>query len=137
MTDYGYQNEPTTTIAQITTTESSLPTTVATCQDAIDLARQVGWPEDELDTLGVVMLRESNCTPTAFNANDPHGGSYSLTQINGFWCEPNSAWPLGWLQVQDIGLTHCADLFIPEVNLRAALAIWQNSGWNPWAATAP
>lgn len=126
-----------TTIPQTTVTETSLPTTIANCQDAINLARQVGWPEEELDTLGVVMLRESNCTPTAFNADDPHGGSYSLTQINGYWCEPNSAWPMGWLQVQNIGLTHCADLFIPEVNLRAALAIWRNSGWNPWVATAP
>ena len=128
---------PTTTVGQITVTQSSLPTTIATCDDAVNLARQVGWPEDELDTLAVVMLRESRCTPTAHNVNDPHGGSYSLTQINGFWCEPNSAWPMGWLQVQDVGVTHCADLFIPEVNLRAALAIWHNSGWGPWAATAP
>jgi len=122
---------------QVTITQTSLPTTIATCEDAINLARQVGWPEDQLDTLAVVMLRESRCTPTAHNADDPHGGSYSLTQINGFWCEPNSAWPLGWLQVQDVGVTHCADLFIPEVNLRAALAIYNNSGWGPWAATAP
>ena len=126
-----------TTVEQTTVTKTSLPTTIATCDDAVNLARQVGWPKEELDTLAVVMLRESNCIPTAHNADDPHGGSYSLTQINGFWCEPNGAWPMGWLQVQDIGLTHCADLFIPEVNLRAALAIWENSGWGPWAATAP
>lgn len=128
---------PTTTVGQTTVTETSLPTTIANCDDAVKLARQVGWPEDELDTLAVVMLRESRCTPTAFNADDPNGGSYSLTQINGFWCQPNSAWPMGWLQVQDVGITHCADLFIPEANLRAALAIWHNSGWGPWAATAP
>lgn len=128
---------PTTTVGQITVTQSSLPTTIATCDDAVNLARQVGWPEDELDTLAVVMLRESRCTPTAHNVDDPNGGSYGLTQINGFWCQPNSAWPMGWLQVQDVGVSECGELYIPEANLRAALAIWHNSGWGPWAATAP
>jgi hypothetical protein len=128
---------PTTTVEQITVTQSSLPTTIATCDDAVNLARQVGWPEDQLDTLAVVMLRESNCIPTAHNANDPHGGSYGLTQINGFWCLPNASWPMGWLQVQGVGVTDCSELFIPEANLRAALAIYNNSGWGPWAATAP
>jgi hypothetical protein len=114
-----------------------LPTTIATCDDAVSLARQVGWPEDQLDTLAVVMLRESRCTSTAHNVNDPHGGSYGLTQINGFWCLPNASWPMGWLQVQGVGVTDCSELFIPEANLRAALAIYNNSGWGPWAATAP
>jgi hypothetical protein len=125
------------TVEQTTVTETSLPTTIANCDDAVNLARQVGWPEEELDTLAVVMLRESNCTPTAHNLDDPMGGSYGLTQINGFWCLPNSAWPMGWLQVQDIGVSECGELFIPEANLRAALAIWHNSGWGPWTATAP
>lgn len=121
----------TTTMPQRTTTETRPPATVATCQDALDLAAQVGWPEDELDTLGVVLLRESNCTPSAHNTQDPNGGSYGLTQINGFWCVPNTYWPIGWLQAQHI-IDQCSDLFIPENNLRAALAIWENSGWAPW-----
>jgi hypothetical protein len=128
---------PPTSVEQITVTETSLPTTIATCDDAVNLARQVGWPEDQLDTLAVVMLRESRCTPTAHNIDDPMGGSYGLTQINGFWCLPNASWPMGWLQVQGVGLTDCSELFIPEANLRAALAIYNNSGWGPWAATAP
>lgn len=128
---------PTTTVEQTTVTETSLPTTIATCDDAVNLARQVGWPEDQLDTLAVVMLRESNCTPTAHNIDDPHGGSYGLTQINGFWCVPNASWPMGWLQVQDVGVTDCSELYIPEANLRAALAIYNNSGWGPWATTKP
>ena len=127
---------PTTTVGQTTVTETSLPTTIATCDDAVNLARQVGWPDDELDTLAVVMLRESRCTPTAHNVDDPNGGSYGLTQINGFWCLPNTHWPIGWLQAQGI-LTECGELYIPEANLRAALAIWHNSGWGPWATTAP
>lgn len=124
--------EPTTaTSPQITSTETRTVTTVSNCQDALDLARQIGWPEEELDTLGVVLLRESNCQPTAFNATDPMGGSYGLTQTNGYWCLPNIYWPTGWLQAQGI-IDQCADLFIPENNLRAALAIWKNSGWAPW-----
>ena len=128
---------PTITVGQTTVTETSLPTTIANCDDAVNLARQVGWPEDQLDTLAVVMLRESNCTPTAHNVDDPMGGSYGLTQINGFWCIPNASWPMGWLQVQDVGVTDCSELYIPEANLRAALAIYNNSGWGPWATTAP
>ena len=128
---------PPTSVEQTTVTETSLPTTIATCDDAVNLARLVGWPQDQLDTLAVVMLRESRCTPTAHNVDDPHGGSYGLTQINGFWCLPNSNWPQGWLQVEGVGVIDCSELFIPEANLRAALAIYNNSGWGPWAATAP
>ena len=131
-TPASWDNYPETTIGQTTVTETSLPTTIANCDDVVHLARLVGWPENELDTLAVVALRESNCTPTAFNPNDPNGGSYSILQVNGYWCEPNSAWPIGWLQAQGI-LTECGELFIPEVNLRAALAIWKRSGWAPWA----
>jgi hypothetical protein len=136
-TPASWDEYPTTTVGQTTVTETSLPTTIANCDDAVNLARQVGWPEDQLDTLAVVMLRESNCTPTAHNVNDPHGGSYGLTQINGFWCLPNPSWPMGWLQVQDVGVTDCSELYIPEANLRAALAIYNNSGWGPWATTKP
>jgi Lysozyme like domain len=136
-TPVAWDEYPTTTVGQTTVTETSLPTTIANCDDAVNLARLVGWPEDQLDTLAVVMLRESNCVPTAHNVDDPHGGSYGLTQINGFWCIPNSNWPQGWLQVQGVGVTDCSELYIPEANLRAALAIYNNSGWGPWAATAP
>ena len=132
-TPASWENYPETTIGQTTVTETSLPTTIANCDDVVHLARLVGWPENELDTLAVVALRESNCVPTAHNVDDPHGGSYGLMQINGFWCEPNSAWPMGWLQVQDVGVTECGELYIPEANLRAALAIWKRSGWGPWA----
>ncbi len=135
-TPVSWDEYPTTTVGQTIVTETSLPTTIANCDDVVNLARQVGWPEDQLDTLGVVALRESNCTATAHNVNDPMGGSYSIMQVNGFWCLPNTYWPIGWLQAQGV-LDHCAELFIPEVNLRAALAIYNNSGWAPWAATAP
>ena len=123
--DNGYTDAPTTT--------TTIPSVVANCDDAIALARAIGFPEEELDTLRLVMERESGptCAPTAFNASDPNGGSYGLTQINGFWCVPNSQWTIGWLQAHDI-LDECADLFDPKISLRATLAIFFNSGWHPW-----
>lgn len=123
--DNGYTDAPTTT--------TTIPPVVANCDDAVALARAIGFPEEELDTLRLVMERESGptCAPTAFNPSDPMGGSYSLTQINGYWCEPTELWPDGWLQTQGI-LDECADLFDPEISLRATLAIFFNSGWHPW-----
>jgi hypothetical protein len=117
----------TTTVAPTTTI-----TTIATCDDALQLALDLGFPADQLATLELVMYRESRCLPHAFNPDDPNGGSYSLTQINGFWCLPNSQWPIGWLQEKGI-LEECSDLFNATISLRATLAIYNNSGWAPWA----
>ena len=119
---------PTSTTVAPTTTI----TTIATCDDALQLALDLGFPADQLATLELVMRRESNCQTTAFNPDDPNGGSYSLTQINGFWCLPNSQWPIGWLQEKGI-LEECSDLFNATISLRATLAIYNNSGWAPWA----
>jgi hypothetical protein len=116
-----------TTVAPTTTI-----TTIATCDDALQLALDLGFPADQLATLELVMYRESRCLPHAFNPDDPNGGSYSLTQINGFWCLPNSQWPIGWLQEKGI-LEECSDLFNATIALRATLAIYNNSGWSPWA----
>jgi hypothetical protein len=117
----------TTTVAPTTTI-----TTIATCDDALQLALDLGFPADQFATLELVMYRESRCLPHAFNPDDPNGGSYSLTQINGFWCLPNSQWPIGWLQEKGI-LEECSDLFNATIALRATLAIYNNSGWAPWA----
>jgi hypothetical protein len=105
----------------------------------IALASQVGWPESELDRLDHVIHRESRGEPTAWNRDDPMSGSRGLTQVNGFWCkknryEPNPAGFLGAAGVLD----SCEDLFDPEINLRAALAMWEygvqehRCGWGPW-----
>jgi hypothetical protein len=107
-------------------------TTIATCDDALQLALDLGFPADQLGTLDLVMYRESRCLPHAHNLSDPMSGSYGLTQINGFWCLPNSNWPIGWLQEKGI-LEECSDLFNATIALRATLAIYNNSGWTPWA----
>jgi len=135
---YEYGEIPVEAAAAPTT--SSTSTTVwqrqrprSECEQALQVALDVGWPAEELATLARVLWRESRCTPgPVLNPDDPMGGSYGLTQINGFWCTPSKSWPIGWLQAKGI-LTECVDLYGTETNLRAALAIWRNSGWHPWA----
>jgi soluble lytic murein transglycosylase-like protein len=75
------------------------------------------------------MWRESRCKPHVHNIKDPNGGSRGLMQINGSWTR--------WLRSRGI-LSTAEDLFEPEVNLRASLAIHNyahgryQKGWNPW-----
>ena len=108
------------------------------CGEYHDLAIKVGWTEAHWKKLSYVMYRESRCQTRSFNKTDPNGGSRGLIQINGFWCRPSKYNKSGWLQEQGV-LNTCEDLFIPEVNLRAGLAMWHYSqqrnkcGWQPWA----
>ena len=105
------------------------------------LAEQIGWPAEEWPIISKVLYRESRCNIGSWNRDDPATGSRGLMQINGSWCLPNK-WnphPAGWLGALGI-LTSCEDLFQPEVNLRAGLAIWlygeerYGCGWRgPWA----
>ena len=114
-----------------TTTSTTLPALVTTCSQVATLALAEGLPPSELETALRVAVRESRCTSDAFNPYDTNGGSYSIYQINGYWCQPSTYWPTGWLQAQGI-LTSCDELFNPVTNTRAMVAIWRNSGWLPW-----
>ena len=114
-----------------TTTTTTMPLLVTTCTQVATLALAEGLPPSELETALRVAVRESRCTSDAFNPYDTNGGSYSIYQINGFWCRPNENWPIGWLQAKGIVET-CNDLFDPITNTRAMVAIWRNSGWLPW-----
>lgn len=114
-----------------TTTTTTMPALVTTCTQVATLALAEGLPPSELETALKVAVRESRCTSDAFNPYDTNGGSYSIYQINGFWCRPNENWPTGWLQAKGIVNT-CNDLFDPTTNTRAMVAIWRNSGWLPW-----
>jgi len=108
------------------------------CGEWHDLAIAVGWTEAQWPKLSYVIHRESRCNIGSFNKSDPNGGSRGLMQINGYWCRKNKYNPSGWLQAKGI-LNNCEDLFNPEVNLRAGLAMWNYSqernkcGWRPWA----
>lgn len=109
------------------------------CGEWHDLAMSVGWPSEEWDTLSYVIHRESRCNIGSHNKTDPNSGSRGLMQINGFWCRKSQWTQAGWLQDRGI-LSNCDDLFNPEVNLKAGLAIWfygeqkHGCGWRgPWA----
>lgn len=96
---------------------------------------RAGWKWADMPKLDYLMWRESRCVPTAFNAKDPNGGSLGLAQINFYWCKSSRWYPAGYLQTQNV-LARCEDLADPTVNLTAALAIQQESGWGPWGLDA-
>lgn len=109
------------------------------CGEWRELALAVGWPAEEWPTLSYVLHRESRCNIGSHNKTDPMSGSRGLMQINGYWCKKSKWSEAGWLQDRGI-LSTCDDLYDPEVNLRAGLAIWQygedkhGCGWRgPWA----
>jgi len=78
--------------------------------------------------LARVMFRESRCIPTAYNAKDSNGGSRGLMQING----THKRWlmQLGYINNLD-------DLYNPDINLRAALHLYDMVGWSAWALPNP
>ena len=141
----------TTTLPKPTTTTTTLPDLSGVdwvqlardqygrCGEWRSLALAVGWPVEEWPTLSRVLYRESRCNIDSWNQTDPAGGSRGLMQINGYWCRKSQWSQAGWLQDQGI-LTTCEDLYNPEINLRAGLAIWlygeqkHGCGWRgPWA----
>lgn len=109
------------------------------CGEWHNLAMMIGWPAEEWPILSRVLYRESRCNVGSWNRTDTAGGSRGLLQINGYWCRPSKWSQAGWLQDRGL-LGKCEDLFEPETNLRAGLAIWlygeekHGCGWRgPWA----
>ena len=114
-----------------TTTTTTRPP-VTTCDQAIALSIKAGFPKAQLKTARKVLYSESRCLETAINLNDTVAGhSYSLYQINAFWCKPNRYTKQGWLIDAKI-IKNCYDLRDPWKNTQAAYAIWSNFGWSPW-----
>lgn len=133
---YEYGETPLEALAATTTSTTTTvwvePQPKSACEQALQLALDVGWPAEEMATLARVLWKESRCTPgPVLNPDDPMTGSRGVLQINGYWCLPTTYWPDGWLQTKGL-VTDCDDLFDVETNLRAGLAIWRNSGWHPW-----
>lgn len=109
------------------------------CPQWYDLAMQF-FPPHEWDTIDFLLHRESRCDLHALNPKDTNGKpSYSLFQINGFWCRPSKHYDQGFLQQQGI-LTTCNDLFQPKTQFRAARAIYveglvrHSMGWRSWGS---
>jgi len=126
-----YLIEPSTTTSSTSSTIYIDPYSSA-CEQFSALAVNLGWPADQRTVLESIMFRESRCIPNAYNGKDPNGGSRGLMQINGFWTP--------WLTDAGI-ITNAENLLQADVNLRAALAIYNYGvdrhgyGWGPWSAT--
>jgi hypothetical protein len=126
-----YLLEPSTTTSSTSSTIYIDPYSSA-CEQFSALGVNLGWPADQRTVLESVMFRESRCIPNAVNSKDPNGGSRGLMQINGFWTP--------WLIDAGI-ITNAENLLQADVNLRAALAIYNYGvdkhgyGWGPWSAT--
>ncbi len=107
------------------------------CPQWYDLAMQYFSPH-EWDTIDFLLHRESRCDAQALNPSDTNGKpSYSLFQINGFWCSPNNYYAMGFLQEHEV-LTTCEELFNPVTQFKAARAIYVEGlvrhgvGWRSW-----
>lgn len=126
----------TTYIREKTDDQVIMPTDMA-CAQWAQTAIDAGWSTKNLNKLGFVMNRESRCITNTFNPQDPNGGSYGLTQINGFWCKPSKYWPQGYLQAFGVIKT-CEQLLHPKANLASARLVWVyadghgGDGWSPW-----
>jgi hypothetical protein len=109
------------------------------CPQWYDLAMQFFSP-NEWDTIDFLLNRESRCDAQALNPSDTNGKpSYSLFQINGFWCSPSKHYALGFLQEHGV-LSTCSELFDPPTQFRAARAIYVEGlvrhgvGWRSWGS---
>jgi hypothetical protein len=91
----------------------------------MDLARQVGWPEETLGHLHYIIQRESRCDPTAY-ANRPStmDNSRGLLQINSYGSLDGAVRRLCGIDPEQ--------LFDPAINLTCGLAYYHNAGWTPW-----
>ena len=98
------------------------------CMEYLNDAIVAGWPISESPTILRVLQRESNCDPLAFNSKDSNNGSRGLFQINGV----HQTWLIkeGYIRKLD-------DLYLPDVNIRAALHLYGMVGWSAWALPNP
>ncbi len=125
----------------IPSTTSTVPVTTPitqpdACQTVFDMARHVGWAEQDLTQLVAIAYRESRCMALAHNTtlNRDKSTDIGVMQINDkTWCKPSKHWPNGYLQAHGL-ISTCDDLFDLEDNLRSALAIFRYSnGWRAWS----
>jgi LysM repeat protein len=108
---------PTVTTAPATT-QPAPPANTYTKVQVAQIIRDV-WPDNLEDQAIAIATRESNLTPTVRNYC-----CYGLFQI---YFTANQSFLAG------IGITNAAQLYDPHVNATAALAMYNRSGWGPWA----
>ena len=103
-------------------TQPPPPANVYTRAQAAQIIRDV-WPDDLEDEAIRIATRESNLIPTVRNSC-----CYGLFQI---YYTAHRTWLAG------MGITSAAQLYDPRVNASAALALYNISGWSPWATSTP
>ena len=104
------------------TTQPKPPPNVYTKAQVAQIIRDV-WPDDLEDEAIRIATRESNLIPTVRNSC-----CYGLFQI---YYTAHRTW------LASMGITSAAQLYDPRVNATAALALYNNSGWAPWATSTP
>jgi soluble lytic murein transglycosylase-like protein len=82
------------------------------------------WPDDIEGRALTIAQRESSLDPRAYNGSC----CYGLFQIH---FEANRRF------LAELGITSAEQLYDAGTNTRAAYALYQASGWSPWASTDP
>jgi LysM repeat protein len=108
---------PTVTTAPAPT-QPPPPANTYTKAQVAQIIRDV-WPDDLEDQAIAIATRESSLIPTVRNYC-----CYGLFQI---YFTANQSFLAG------LGITNAAQLYDPRVNATAALAMYNRSGWAPWA----
>lgn len=104
------------------TTQPPPPANTYTKAQVAQIIRDV-WPDDLEDEAIRIATRESNLIPTVRNSC-----CYGLFQI---YYTAHRAW------LASMGITSAAQLYDPRANATAALALYNTSGWSPWATSTP
>ena len=115
------------------------PTEARRCDEAIALARKVGWLKKDLPTLRYIMWRESRCQHNSIGRNRNTNGvvtsqDWGLMQIN------DASW-VTYLRNKHIIHTK-EDLLNPRTNLKAGLELLRYSvkhnlpRWKQWQGTS-
>jgi len=89
-----------------------------------DTASKAGFQGKDLDVATAVALAESGGNTNAHNSKPPDN-SYGLWQIN-------MLGDLGPSRRKQFGIATNDQLFDPNVNAKAAYAIYKGSGWKAW-----
>ena len=103
-------------------TQPPPPANVYSRAQVTQIIREV-WPDDLEDEAIRIATRESNLIPTVRNYC-----CYGLFQI---YYSAHRTW------LASMGIISAAQLYDPRVNATAALALYNISGWAPWALATP
>jgi len=118
---------------------SETPQEARRCDEAIQLARKVGWLKKDLATLRYIMWRESRCQHDSIGRNRNALGvvtsqDWGLLQIN------DASW-VTYLRGKKL-ITTKEDLLNPRTNLKAGLILLRYSiskglnRWHQWRGTS-